>query len=97
MRLECIAVLALLLSGAAARSQPTQPCVLTHEKVANVYQGSAPESVEYALGCKLQKRSSSGFGDYASTTYEATDARGSTFTAFMNSAGRLRDYHFYMR
>jgi len=97
MRLLCAAASALALNATAARSQAVPPCILTHEKVANVYQGSAPESIEYALGCKLQKRSSSGFGTYASTTYEATDARGSTFTAIMNSTGRLRDYHFYMR
>lgn len=81
----------------AARSQSLPPCILTHERVEKIYQGAVVESLETALGCKLAKRSTSGFGQYATTTYEVTDARGSTFTAIMNSAGRLRDYHFYMR
>ncbi|MBN9470194.1 MAG: hypothetical protein J0J10_15630 [Bosea sp.] len=80
-----------------AISQSGSRCILTHEKVENVYQGSAPSSIEYALGCSLRKVSTSGFGESASSVYEVTDARGSTFTAIMNSAGRLRTYNFYMR
>lgn len=97
VKLVLVAAGVLVITAHPASSQSGSRCILTHEKVENVYQGSAPSSIEYALGCSLRKVSSSGFGENASSVYEATDARGSTFTAIMNGAGRLRTYNFYMR
>lgn len=87
-----ISTAAIALSASAVSA-----CVITQEKVSNIYQGAAVESVEFAIGCELRQVSSYGFGEFAGFIYEAVDARGSIFTAMLNKNKRLSDFHVYLR
>lgn len=95
-RPKAIATILLILS-AHANAQTSLPCIITEYNVDKIYKGAVLESVENALGCKLRKVRRNGFEDYSSSTYEVIDDRGSTFRAFMNEHGRIRDYDLRLR
>lgn len=67
-------------------------CVLSQEKVSNLYNGAAPESVEFQTGCKPELVSSNGYGPAAVNMYQIVDARGSILVIMANGDHRMTGF-----
>ncbi|MDH7797797.1 MULTISPECIES: hypothetical protein [unclassified Beijerinckia] len=65
------------------------PCSISKEKAATLRPGATLESIQNALGCKLQQQSSSGFGETAQDIYGIQDDGGNRLFVLMGKNGRL--------
>lgn len=84
-----------MIAAAAASLAATQAgagCLLTKDKVENLYNGAAMESVEFHTGCEPALVSKHGFGQSAVMLFQVVDQRGSILVITANGNERMTGY-----
>lgn len=88
-----------IIAAAVATFAATQAgagCLLTKEKVENLYNGSDMESVEFHTGCEPELVSKHGFGQSAVMLFQIVDQRGSILVITANGNKRMTGYSVSM-
>jgi hypothetical protein len=82
-----LAAAALLCAGTANAN-----CLLTKQKVDNLYNGAAMSSVEFHTGCEPELVSQNGYGQSAVMLFQIVDDRGSVLVITANGNERMTGY-----
>jgi len=88
-------VIAAAVASLAA-TQAGAGCLITQEKVANLYSGAAMSSVEFHIGCEPELVSKHGFGQSAVMLFQIIDQRGSILVITANGNERMTGYSVSM-
>lgn len=88
-----------IIAAAFASLMATQAgasCLLTKEKIGNLYTGADMNSVEFHTGCEPELVSKHGFGASAVMLFQVVDPRGSILVITANGNERLTGYSVTM-
>lgn len=85
----------MIIAAAAASLAATQAganCLLTKEKVDNLYNGADMNSVEFHTGCEPELVSKHGHGQSAVMLFQIIDPKGSILVITANGSERMTGY-----